>query len=42
MPVMQRFDVPATVRASLALYNTHEDIDALIEGLGRVREIFGL
>jgi cysteine desulfurase/selenocysteine lyase len=30
------------VRASLALYNTHEDIDALIEGLGRVREIFGL
>lgn len=42
MPVMQRFGVPATVRASLALYNTHEDIDALIEGLGRVREIFGL
>ena len=42
MPVMQRFGIPATVRASLALYNTHEDIDALIEGLGRVREIFGL
>lgn len=41
MPVMQRFGVPATVRASLALYNTHEDIDALIEGLGRVRELFG-
>jgi cysteine desulfurase/selenocysteine lyase len=41
MPVMQRFGVPATVRASLALYNTHEDIDALIEGLGRVREVFG-
>jgi cysteine desulfurase/selenocysteine lyase len=41
MPVMQRFGVPATVRASLALYNTREDIDALIEGLGRVREIFG-
>jgi cysteine desulfurase/selenocysteine lyase len=41
MPAMQRFGVPATVRASLALYNTREDIDALIEGLGRVREIFG-
>jgi cysteine desulfurase/selenocysteine lyase len=40
MPVMQRFGVPATVRASLALYNTHQDIDALIEGLGKVREIF--
>ncbi|MBK5122106.1 cysteine desulfurase [Burkholderia sp. R-69980] len=41
MPVMQRFGVPATVRASLALYNTREDIDALIDGLGRVREVFG-
>jgi cysteine desulfurase/selenocysteine lyase len=41
MPVMQRFGVPATVRASLALYNTHKDIDTLIEGLGRVREVFG-
>ncbi|REG48506.1 L-selenocysteine selenide-lyase (L-alanine-forming) [Paraburkholderia sp. BL6669N2] len=41
MPVMQRFGVPATVRASLALYNTHQDIDALMEGLGKVKEIFG-
>ncbi|TFE36456.1 cysteine desulfurase [Paraburkholderia dipogonis] len=41
MPVMQRFGVPATVRASLALYNTREDIDALIEGLRSVREVFG-
>lgn len=41
MPVMQRFGVPATVRASLALYNTREDIDALIEGLGKVSEVFG-
>jgi cysteine desulfurase/selenocysteine lyase len=41
MPVMQRFGVPATVRASLALYNTREDIDALIEGLRVVREVFG-
>jgi cysteine desulfurase/selenocysteine lyase len=29
------------VRASLALYNTHQDIDALIEGLRKVREVFG-
>jgi cysteine desulfurase / selenocysteine lyase len=41
MPVMQRFGIPATVRVSIALYNTHQDIDALIEGLGKVREIFG-
>jgi cysteine desulfurase/selenocysteine lyase len=40
MPVMQRFNVPATARASLALYNTHEDIDALVRGLVRVREVF--
>ena len=31
-PVMQRFGVPATVRASLALYNTREDVDALVRG----------
>jgi cysteine desulfurase / selenocysteine lyase len=41
MPVMTRFGVPATTRASFALYNTHEEIDALVAGLGRVREIFG-
>ncbi|MFP3566536.1 SufS family cysteine desulfurase [Paraburkholderia sp. SIMBA_030] len=41
MPVMQRFGVPATVRASLGLYNTRDDIDALIEGLGHVGEVFG-
>ncbi len=40
-PVMDRFDVPATARASLAVYNTNEEIDALIAGLHRVREIFG-
>jgi len=39
-PLMQRFGVPATVRASLALYNTREEIDALVEGLARVRELF--
>ena len=40
MPVMQRFGVPATVRASLAFYNTREELDALVTGLHDVREIF--
>jgi len=40
MPVMQRFGVPATARASLALYNIREDIDALHRALLRVKEIF--
>ena len=40
-PVMDRFGVPATTRASLALYNTPEDIDALVLGLRRVQEVFG-
>ena len=40
-PVMDRYGVPATIRASLAIYNTREDIDALINGLARVREVFG-
>ncbi|HXV35754.1 MAG TPA: cysteine desulfurase [Myxococcota bacterium] len=39
-PVMARFGVPATVRASLALYNTREDIDALVAALHTVRELF--
>ena len=39
-PVMQRFDVPATARASFALYNTREEIDVLVEGLQRVQEVF--
>jgi cysteine desulfurase/selenocysteine lyase len=40
MPVMARFAVPATTRASLALYNTGEELDALVGGLEKVREIF--
>jgi cysteine desulfurase/selenocysteine lyase len=40
-PVMDRFGVPATVRASFGLYNTRADVDALIAGLRRVMEIFG-
>ncbi len=39
-PVMERFDVPATARASLAFYNTKEELDALGRGLQRVKEVF--
>jgi cysteine desulfurase/selenocysteine lyase len=39
-PVMQRFDVPATARASLSVYNTREDLERLVEALERVREVF--
>jgi cysteine desulfurase/selenocysteine lyase len=39
-PVMTRFGLPATVRASLAFYNSREDIDALAEGVKRVFEVF--
>ena len=41
MPVMTRFGIAATTRASLAVYNTREDLDALVKGLAKVREIFG-
>ena len=40
MPLMLRLGVPATARASFAFYNTREDIDALVRGLYRVREVF--
>ena len=40
-PLMERFDLTATARASLGMYNNQADIDALIRALGRVREIFG-
>ena len=39
-PLMERLCVPATARASLALYNTKDEIDALVGALGKVREIF--
>jgi cysteine desulfurase/selenocysteine lyase len=38
---MQRFGVPATVRASFGLYNTRADVDALLRGLSKVQEVFG-
>jgi cysteine desulfurase/selenocysteine lyase len=40
-PVMQRFGVPATTRASFGLYNTLEEVEALADGLLYTREIFG-
>ncbi|MGH7498065.1 MAG: SufS family cysteine desulfurase [Gemmatimonadales bacterium] len=39
-PVMHRFGIPATARASFAFYNTPAEIDALAQGLKRVREVF--
>jgi cysteine desulfurase/selenocysteine lyase len=39
-PVMDRYQVPATTRASLAFYNTTSEIDALVAGLQKVKEIF--
>jgi cysteine desulfurase/selenocysteine lyase len=41
MPVMQRFGVPATTRASFAFYNTVEEIDALVRAIHRVLKVFG-
>jgi len=40
-PVMERFGVPATARASLAMYNTREEIDTLAAALRKVRQVFG-
>jgi cysteine desulfurase/selenocysteine lyase len=40
-PVMDRFGVPATARASLGLYNTVEELDALAASLRKVVEVFG-
>jgi cysteine desulfurase / selenocysteine lyase len=40
MPVMDHFSVPATARASFALYNTRAEVDALIEAIRKVQEVF--
>ena len=41
MPVMERFGVPATARASLALYNQREEVDALVGAIEKVKRVFG-
>jgi cysteine desulfurase/selenocysteine lyase len=40
MPVMAHFGIPATVRASFALYNTRQEVDTLFAALAKVREVF--
>ncbi|PKB80661.1 MAG: cysteine sulfinate desulfinase [SAR202 cluster bacterium Io17-Chloro-G9] len=39
-PLMERFQIPATARASLAFYNTKDEIDALVKAIDRVIEVF--
>jgi cysteine desulfurase / selenocysteine lyase len=39
-PVMDRYGIPATIRASLAIYNTREEVDVLVRALDRVRGVF--
>lgn len=40
MPLMTRYGIPGTARASFAMYNTKEDIDALVRGIEKVKEVF--
>ena len=40
-PLMQRFNIPATSRASFAMYNTKEEVDVLVNGLKKIIEVFG-
>jgi cysteine desulfurase / selenocysteine lyase len=40
-PVMERFGIPATARASFAVYNTREEVDALVRGIQKAREVMG-
>jgi len=40
-PVMKRFNIPATSRASFAMYNTKEEVDVLVNGLKKIIEVFG-
>jgi cysteine desulfurase/selenocysteine lyase len=38
---MDRFGLAATVRASFGVYNTRDEVDRLVEGIGKVKELFG-
>jgi cysteine desulfurase / selenocysteine lyase len=40
MPLMERFGVPATARASFALYNTRQEVDVLVEAICKAKEVF--
>ena len=40
-PVMNRYKIPATSRASFAMYNTYEEIDVLVNGLNKIIKVFG-
>ncbi len=40
-PLMERFKIPGTIRASFGLYNTTSEVDALVNGLVKVRQLFG-
>ena len=40
MPLMEKFGIDATVRASIGLYNNKDDIDRLIQGIMKVKELF--
>lgn len=40
-PIMDRFNIPGTVRASFAVYNTEEEIDTFIQGIEKVKKLFG-
>ena len=40
-PLMNRFGISATARASIAFYNNSDDIDALVDSLAKVRTLFG-
>jgi cysteine desulfurase / selenocysteine lyase len=40
-PVMKRLNIPATTRASFACFNDRDDVDALVAGILKVKEIFG-
>jgi cysteine desulfurase / selenocysteine lyase len=39
-PVMERYGISGTIRASIAFYNTEQEIDALVQGVGKVTEMF--
>ena len=40
-PVIDHYGIDGTVRASLAFYNTYDEVDRLVEAVQRVKEIFG-